>query len=167
MSRAVETDGGAEVKILGIDPGEKESGVVMFDRTENRVLWAEHMENVKVEIELSFRAMPDVIVCENIVPMGVPFSRNLRETCRAIDRFELLAQQRRIHWVFITRNEVKVTLCGGCRGIKDANVTTAVQERFGGKKAARGNKKNPGPCYGVSGHCWQALAAVVAACVDM
>jgi hypothetical protein len=155
--------------ILGIDPGEKESGVVLFDRTANRVLWAHHKEQRDLEVDLLMRwsELPDVIVCENIVPMGVPFSRNLRETCRTIDRLELIAEQRNIHWVPITRNEVKVAICGKCQGIKDANVLAGVQERFGGKAACKGTKKNPGPCYGVSGHCWQALAAVVAACVDM
>ena len=151
--------------VLGIDPGEKKSGVVLFDNIENRVLWAHEKDVQELEriLQYGWNEMPDRIVCENIVPMGVPFSSNLRATCRHIDRLELIAEQRAIQWVFITRNEVKVTLCGRCKGVKDANVSCAVQERFGGRKAALGTKKQPGPLHGVSGHCWQALAAVIAA----
>jgi hypothetical protein len=153
------------VIILGIDPGENKSGVVLFDSKANRVLWAHEMEVSQLETNLQFawNEKPDVIVCENIVPMGVPFSSNLRATCRVIDRLEFIAETLWIQWVCITRNQVKVTLCGRCKGVKDANVSCAVQERFGGRKAALGTKKQPGPLYGVSGHCWQALAAVIAA----
>lgn len=150
--------------ILGIDPGEKSSGVVLFDRRENRVLWSREMsvEKLECDLRLGWSQKPDAIVCENIVPMGVPFSSNLRATCRHIDRLEYIAEISRIPWAFITRNQVKVALCGRCKGVKDANVSCAVQERFGGRKAARGTKKEPGPLYGVSGHCWQALAALLA-----
>ena len=151
--------------ILGIDPGENKSGVVLFDAKANRVLWAHEKDVQELEriLQYGWNEMPDVIVCENIVPMGVPFSSNLRATCRHIDRLEFIAEARKIQWVFITRNQVKMTLCGRCKGVKDAHVSCAVQERFGGRKAALGTKKQPGPLYGVSGHCWQALAAVIAA----
>jgi len=151
------------VIILGCDPGEKKSGVVLFDSTNQRVVWAKEHDVTDLETYLWHAEKPDCIVCENIVPMGVPFSSNLRATCRHIDRLELIAEQRAFQWVFITRNQVKVTLCGRCKGVKDANVSCAVQERFGGRKAAIGTKLEPGPCHGVIGHCWQALAAVLAA----
>ena len=151
--------------ILGVDPGETHSGVVLFDTFLNQVVWARDMTVAELEhhIEGGWLYRPDTIVCENIVPMGVPFSSNLRATCRTIDRAELIAEQLRITWVFVTRNEVKIVLCGRCKGVKDANVSCAVQERFGGRKAALGTKKEPGPLHGVSGHCWQALAAVLTA----
>jgi hypothetical protein len=72
--------------------------------------------DLESKLEGGWTERPNVIVCENIVPMGVPFSSNLRATCRHIDRLELIAEQRAIQWVFITRNEVKVTLCGRCKG---------------------------------------------------
>jgi len=41
---------------------------------------------------------------------------------------------------------------------KDAQVRARCIELHGGdRKAAQGNKKEPGPLYGVAGHAWQAL----------
>lgn len=150
--------------ILGIDPGENASGVVLYESDTKRVLWSHAVQVAELEtlVAIGWNEMPDVIVCENIVAMGIPFSSNLRATCRHIDRLELLAEQRQIRWEFVTRNQVKIALCGRCSGVKDANIACAVQERFGGRVAALGKKKSPGPLHGVSGHCWQALAAVVA-----
>ena len=52
---------------------------------------------------------------------------------------------------------MKLNLCGNPRA-KDANIRQAIIDRFGGKAAAIGTKKNPGPLYGVSGDVWAAIA---------
>jgi len=73
----------------------------------------------------------------------------------------------------IYRSTVKHHLCGSSKA-KDANVRQALIDRFGpGRELAIGTKKNPGPLYGISSHCWAALALAVtyqdlgeAACVD-
>lgn len=147
--------------ILGIDPGERTSGVVLYDQGAHCVRRAETVDRAELEKRLRHGPAPNLIVCEEIVAMGVPFSSNLRETCRTIDRLEYIAQWRGIPWRTITRSQVKIAMCGQCRGVGDANVAAAVRERFGGN-GCRGTKKNPGPLYGVSGHAWQALACVVA-----
>ena len=48
-------------------------------------------------------------------------------------------------------------LCNSMRA-KDANVRQAILDRFGGKAAAIGRKRQPGPLYGIAGDLWAALA---------
>lgn len=57
----------------------------------------------------------------------------------------------------LPRREVKLTLCGSPRA-KDANIRQAILDIYGGKEAAIGTKKAPGPLYGVRSHAWAALA---------
>jgi hypothetical protein len=60
--------------------------------------------------------------------------------------------------VRIPRGDIKLHLCHSARG-KDANVRQALIDRFG----APGTKKAQGPLYGVTSHCWAALAVAVCA----
>jgi len=48
-----------------------------------------------------------------------------------------------IAWV--TRNQVKVAICGKCQGVKDAHVLAGVQERFGGKDKCKGHEEGTWP----------------------
>jgi hypothetical protein len=158
--------------ILGIDPGEKESGVVLFGTDSRSVLHSRHMDNVGLAVWLSNALrkwhredgghwLVNCVVCEKPVAMGQPLSSNLVETIHWCGAF-WWAWPDQTSWHWVTRNQVKVAICGKCQGVKDSHVLTGTQELFGGRDVARGNKKSPGPCYGVSGHCWQALAAVMA-----
>jgi hypothetical protein len=62
--------------------------------------------------------------------------------------------------VAVYRKDVKLHLCGSPRA-KDPNIRQALIDRWGGKAAAIGNAKNPGPLYGVKSHAWAALAVAV------
>lgn len=161
--------------ILGIDPGTTESGVVVYDSAARRVLdsksdfdnqglavWLDGNAGVWWLPDESNYVSVDTIVCEWPAPMGQPLSHDLVDTIVWCGAF-MWATPTGIAFCKITRNQVKVSICGKCQGVKDAHVLCGVQERFGGKDAARGNKAAPGPLYGVSGHAWQALAAVIAA----
>jgi hypothetical protein len=144
---------------LGIDPGETHSGVVLYDSVTRQVLesWSGY-ENTWLAKDIAENPASEA-VCERIAPMGQPMSKNLVATAEWSGVF-WGRWPRRWHW--ITRNEVKVAICGRCQGVSDPHVLTGTQERFGGKAAARGCKAAPGPLYGVSGHAWQALACVIA-----
>lgn len=62
---------------------------------------------------------------------------------------------------YILRRDVRLHLLGSISG-SDSKICAALYDRFGGdRRRAVGTKKNPGPCYGVKGHCWQALAVAV------
>lgn len=63
-------------------------------------------------------------------------------------------------WDRILRAKVRGHL-GASKG-GDAAVRAALIARFGPyKEVAIGNKKKPGPCFGIAGHEWQALAVAV------
>lgn len=150
--------------VLGIDPGEVSSGVVLYDSDARRVRYAcAEFGNAGLCAPLEagyLRGLEiNAVVCEKAAAMGQPLSGNLVETILWSGAFW---NSYAGPWNWMTRNQVKVAICGSCKGVKDAHVSAGVQERFGGRKAAIGRKKVPGPCYGVSSHCWQALAVVVA-----
>jgi hypothetical protein len=150
------------VIVLSIDPGEKTSGYVVYDRDRHRVLDSNsEADNESVLWTITHDwATWAALVCEKPAAMGQPLSSNLVETTIWAGAFWAASDRGRWHW--LTRNQIKVALCGRCQGVKDSHVACAAQERFGGRKAALGTKKEPGPCYGVAGHSWQALAACLA-----
>jgi len=61
----------------------------------------------------------------------------------------------------LKRLDVKMALCHDSRA-KDANIRAAILDLYGGKAAAMGHKKAPGPLYGISGDLWSALAVALA-----
>jgi len=55
---------------------------------------------------------------------------------------------------------VKNELAGTARA-KDGQIRNVLIDRWGGKDVAIGNKKQPGPLFGVTADCWQVLAIAV------
>lgn len=55
---------------------------------------------------------------------------------------------------------MKLHLCSDMRA-KDSNIWQALLDRFGGKSAAVGLKKTPGPLYGITSHARAALALAI------
>ena len=95
-----------------------------------------------------------------IASYGMPVGAEVFSTCLWIGRFIE-------KWVTFTclpepqlipRGDIKLHLCRSLRA-KDANVRQALIDRFG----APGTKKAPGALYGVTSHCWAALALAVCA----
>jgi len=146
--------------ILGLDPGTTHTGCVWFDGT--RVVRSEHLENAGVVVAVSSIDVPmhiDSVACEMLQCQGMPVGAETFETAYWIGRF--MDRCGRV-WHRVYRNEVKLHLCGSARA-KDPNIRQALLDRWGGKAAAVGTKKSPGPLYGVTGHCWSALAVAVTA----
>lgn len=145
--------------LLGLDPGTTHSGCVWFDGT--RVVRAEHLENAGVVVAVSLLEIPrrfDAVACEMLACQGMPVGQETFETAYWIGRFMGACA---MNWHRVYRNEVKLHLCGSARA-KDANIRQALLDRWGGRSAI-GTKKAPGPLYGVTGHCWSALAVAVTA----
>lgn len=142
--------------ILAIDPGTETSGVVEYDGTQ--VLWSDEMNNGELLEHL--RWSYEHVVCELIQCLGMPVGAEVFETAYLIGSIQeiQLVTPRAFHGVY--RSQVKLHLCGSARA-KDANIRQALIDMHGGKEKAIGKKKSPGPLYGVSGHCWQALAVAV------
>lgn len=144
--------------ILGLDPGTTHTGCVWFDGT--RVVQSVFLDNGHVLLRLGeFRdAQFDAVACEMLQCFGMAVGAETFETAYWIGRF---MGRCGVTWHRVYRNEVKLHLCGSVRA-KDANIRQALLDRWGGRSAV-GTKKAPGPLYGVTGHCWSALAVAVTA----
>lgn len=149
--------------ILAIDPGPEQSAYVAYDGHGHRVLEFEKVANnillARLEerhwtMKLTFGS----IVIEQVAAMGMAVGAEVFETVFWSGRF---VEAWGGLWDRLKRHEVKIHLCGNMRA-KDANIRQALIDRFGpGKELAIGRKVKPGPLYGLSGDCWQALALAV------
>ncbi len=142
------------MKVIGLDPGCSESGLVVWDG--ERVCHSIIAPNEEIIRTLRIWSAMHLVV-EMISGMGMTVGQTTFETCvwigRFIEAFDPSGEL--IHRV--PRGEVKMHLCGNMRA-KDKNVRQSLLDRFGGKKAAIGKKAAPGPLYGVTSHKLSALA---------
>jgi len=155
--------------IIAIDPGPERSGYVVFDGT--RVLacgwattdsirdviwkWYDGQTYVVFEGVESYGMAVGVETFETVFVTGRLYEYAVRTYAVNIPDAHEESYVSRIY-----RKAIKLHLCGSARA-KDANIRVALLDRFGGAKAAKGTKAEPGPLYGVSGHCWAALALAV------
>lgn len=139
--------------ILGIDPGTEQSGVVLFE--DARVSATHVLPNHDLVLELRGNSLPyNIVAIEMMDSYGMPVGKEVFETLVWIGRFIEAAHGLTV--VRKTRREIKLHLCNNARA-KDANIRQVLLDRVG----KPGTKKNRGPTYGVTGHCWSALAVAV------
>lgn len=130
------------------------------------------------------------LVIEQVVSYGMPIGVDTLDTVRWSGRFEERYTACGGKVVYIPRRDVKMELTGNTFS-KDGNVRTALLDRYGGERRAKGaircsgcNGKGwrgrgrptcemcngdgwevpPGPMYGVTSHCLSALALAVTYC---
>jgi len=147
-------------QIIGLDPGPSKSAVVTL--WDGRVHSAVEWNNAALACELAGNNWRDAaIACEWIESFGMPVGWEVFETVYWIGRFDEAAGGRIVR---LGRKDVKLHLCQSMRA-KDPNVRQSLLDKFaptgGGKTPQVGTKKHPGPLYGVSNHCWAALAVAV------
>lgn len=141
--------------VLAIDPGPEKSAWVLYDG--RRVLEAGiepntalrqriHLHTIRVSVPIA-----DFLAIENIESMGMAVGAEVFETVFWTGRF--LERWGDLRSARVTRREVKLHLCGSMRA-KDANVRQRLIDLLG----APGTKKAQGGTYGVTSHCWAALA---------
>lgn len=152
------------MRILAIDPGTTESGVVVYDAPlRNRTEWNPHaagwgvveavfLDNPTLIHRMKERSFGGAEVCaiEMIACYGMAVGKETFETCVWIGRF---VERAGIPVHLIYRQDVKIHLCGTMKA-KDPNIRQALIDKHG----APGTKKKPGPTYGIAGHLWSALA---------
>lgn len=145
--------------ILGIDPGPKESGYILWDSDLKAIVKEEvgHEANLGILYKLSELSIKYVAI-EQIRGYGVVAGDDTFDTCEWIGRFKQRAMDCGRNCLLIPRKEIKLHLCGNTT-TNDKYVRQALIDRFG----QVGTKKNPGPLYGISGHAWSALAVAVTA----
>ena len=139
--------------VLAIDPGTYQSAFVVFDG--KSVVSKGIVENATLEMLVETTQCQHV-ACEMIASYGMPVGAETFETVFWIGR---LAKASRVPFHRVFRKDVKIHLCNSMRA-KDANIRQASIDKFGGESAV-GKKSHPGPLYGVSSHCWSALAVAV------
>jgi len=149
--------------MIAIDPGPEKSAWLVYDEGKLGDMGIENNEGVlhrlyKCANSLDASYWP--VVVEWIETFGMSVGKDVFETVYWVGRFSEAVsgcEER------ITRRQVKKTLCGQMKA-KDSEIRQALIDRFGGiggKEAAVGNKKKPGPLYGVKTHLWSALAVAV------
>lgn len=145
-------------QILAIDPGPNQSAIVYYEG--KTVMGCGILKNEEVLAKCHEAPdWADTLVVEGIACYGMPVGAETFDTCIWIGRFiQAWGGQHRL----VYRHEVKSHLCRSTRA-KDANIRQALIDKFGGKEAAIGKKKTPGPLYGIKSHCWAALAVAVTA----
>lgn len=143
-------------RILAIDPGTTESGFVVWDGT---VVEAGVLDNPSLIYRMKERSFggAELVAIEMIASYGMPVGREVFETCVWIGR---MVERAGFPAYLIYRKDIKMHLCGTAKA-KDGNIRASILDRFGGKQCAIGNKRSPGPLYGVSGHLWAALAVAL------
>jgi hypothetical protein len=147
-------------KILGIDPGTAKTGWLLYDDAEHRVLEHDTTDNetlLRMLRQTAKAGLVDVASIERFASYGMAVGQEVFDSVWWTGRFTEALHP--IPHVMIFRKRVAGHLCGNARA-NDANIRTALLDRFGGT-AAKGTKARPGPLHGVSGDAWSALALAV------
>ncbi len=154
------------MNVLAIDPGYEQSAWV---------LWEGGARIVEHAIESNFTLLGringgmiinfdvDAVVLEQIEGFGMAVGREVFETVFWMGRlFQACLSYGESGCAVdrMPRKTVKLHLCESARA-QDTNIRTALMDRFGGKEAAIGKKKTPGPLFGIKSHEWSALAIAV------
>lgn len=169
--------------ILGIDPGNEKSGIVVYNSTKIKIEFLAHMDNDEVIENLrgNFTIEKnkwDLVAIEDIECMGFRVGKTTFDTCKWIGRFQeawktFSKKEARL----ISRGDEKIVICGcktfvnpdtGSRcGILDKHIRLSLIEMFpetgGGRIPQIGTKNKSGPLYGMSNHTWSALSVAITA----
>jgi hypothetical protein len=140
--------------LLAVDPGPTLTAFVVLD---DLGVILDHGHVPSAEVLEKVRAHPGPIAIEMIACYGMPVGREVFETCLWIGRM-IEAARHTPYCVY--RQDVKLHLCRSARA-NDSTIRQALLDRYGPGKAAVGTKAQPGPCYGISGDKWAALAVGV------
>lgn len=146
------------MKVLSIDPGNRQSAWCMIDGETLKPL-SFGKEGNQVVLDAVQHLSYDSIVIERVASYGMAVGRDVFETCEWVGRFTQAAS---VPPDYVYRREEKLHLCGDSRA-KDTNIRRALIDRFAQHdlKNGKGTKKNPDWFYGFSADVWQAYAVAV------
>lgn len=153
------------MKLLAIDPGNEQSGWVLYNTVSGLPEDWEKADNDDV-LSLVDWVGADRLAIERIASYGMAVGASVFETCvwsgRFIERWLRVDMPQRPEPIRVYRKDVKLHLCNSPRA-KDANVRQAIVDLYGGKEKAIGLKKTPGPLYGMTKDCWAAMGVALTA----
>lgn len=143
------------MKILAIDPGPTESAYVCLDAGMS-IVGKDMISNDRLLSLLTVHFQDWILVVEQVASFGMAVGADVFETVFWTGRFCQVWAARGYPFYRITRHAVKMQLCHNMRA-KDGNIRQALIDKLG----PQGTKKAPGATYGISKHCWSALAVAV------
>lgn len=148
------------MKTIGLDPGPTQSAYVILSDA------PPYSRGIVPNRDLlgllpTFRTYADVLAIEWVSFYGkeIHAGSETFDTCRWVGRFQQ-AWNDDTRCVLIPRRAVRGELCGTQKA-GDAEVRAVLINRYGGKDTAIGRKAAQGPLYGITSHCWSALAVAV------
>lgn len=147
------------MRILSIDPGNKESGWCLLDDYKPVVFGKWSNEDVLGLIRDAKDERVEDVVIEMVASYGMPVGETVFDTCRWIGRFEQALSEKHFTPHFVKRKEYVTELCGSSRA-KDSNVIQYLIDRFAkdAPNRGKGTKKSPGWFYGFKADIWQSYA---------
>jgi hypothetical protein len=149
------------VFIVAVDPGTEQSALVIYNPVEKEV--TDHCigpnDTILAELlGLQASGAKSVLVVEQIESFGMAVGAETFRTVWWAGRFHQAWKGAAYQ---LPRRAVKLHLCYSARAT-DANIRTAILDRFGpGKEKAIGKKSAPGPLFGLKGHEYAALAVAL------
>lgn len=138
--------------VIAIDPGTTHSAAIWV--RDGRIIEKNYIPNHNVLPLLGMRNCE--VVIEMVASYGMPVGRATFETVLWVGRFAQHALSFGCLVRLVYHKDIKMHLCGSMRA-KDGNIKQALIDKLG----PVGTKKKPGPCYGISGHLWSALAVAI------
>ena len=157
------------MKCIAIDPGPYMSAVVFVESTaiDGIKIHYSAKDNNSVVMELinSRNLVGWFAAIEQMQSYGSNVGVDTVSACHWSRRFfEAIKRNSECDPILVPRPTIKSYICGVATA-KDNNVRAAMIDRFprtgGGKTPQIGTKLNPGPLYGVTADCWQALALAI------
>lgn len=154
---------------MGIDIGENRSGFALLDCESRRIFDSGTMENPELLEELGDDDLPPLVVFEDLAPRGQLIDRATMRTLFWLGRmYDRAAVRARRYGMappaLLLRVDVAMHFTGQ-RAPKGSLIDGEVRVRFhpsGDVHRCKGTKEEPGPCFGVTGHAWPAVAVAVA-----
>lgn len=151
-------------RIIGIDPGNKESGYAVIEMPDFKLVEFRKLPNENLLRMLKGLGcwVADKIAIEMVGCYGMPVGKDIFETCVWIGRFEQVLRDGGYDINYIYRKDEKMCLCESMKA-KDSNIRQSLINRYAKHdfKNGKGVKKNPDVFYGVSKDVWQAIAVAV------
>ena len=143
------------MRLTSIDPGNTQSAVVILDG--DRIEFKGIFTNEYIRARLIAGTLKsELLLIEKVASYGMPVGEEVFETVYWAGRFAEAGCDMPIER--LTRNQVKMALCYRTQGVNDSVIRQRLIDLYGGKEAAIGKKKTPGPLYGVKADEWAALA---------
>lgn len=153
--------------ILGIDPGNIESGLTLIDEITLKPSIATKLNNEEILAEIIYvlrSKKVNHVAIEMIASYGMPVGAEVFQTCVWIGRFIQILKDKEYSGPikYIYRKEEKMNLCNSMKA-RDSNIIQALVDRFapGIPNKGKGTKKNKGWFYGFKKDIWQSYAVAV------